>query len=389
MLIQSIFFGVLWLIAPKRGCNLSMTLYLMSAFNLLIGLSLALLFLSLSLNAYTEAKDIIRVISDAMAITAISIIWQVFRLKIGKTIEFLHPALWAAVSIIAMLLAYMWFDDQLYTRFIYNASQVYAYFMIGFHDTQQPGFPKAGRIRISTIILATTGISAALFMALNPNEPGMNIMANSDRIEYRILGIITYVLTTAANGLIAFALVRKLVDSLESQTRVDALTGLNNRRHMEEEIARHWSQWKTRSIPFSLLVFDIDFFKVINDSHGHAAGDMALKHVAEVLRKTLRAADVAGRFGGDEFIVVIPGMGTGAEGALGVAERVREALLAQPVPLPSTDVAISISAGVATVDPLDSAVETLLERADGACYCSKRSGRGRVSLSLAPSLSPA
>ncbi|MGA0609092.1 diguanylate cyclase [Caldimonas sp. KR1-144] len=152
---------------------------------------------------------------------------------------------------------------------------------------------------------------------------------------------------------------------------IDMLTQVPNRRHFEElaGAALHGAS-DARAV---LMLFDIDHFKAINDSHGHAAGDEALRRVARCARETLRTRDVLGRLGGDEFMLLLPG--ASVDDALMVAERISDAIDAAA--LPADAFALSLSFGVVQVEP-DESLESAQHRADLALYEAKRLGRRRA-----------
>lgn len=156
-------------------------------------------------------------------------------------------------------------------------------------------------------------------------------------------------------------------------SRLDSLTGLANRREFDYRLADEVARCQRRPRPLSLIFCDIDHFKAVNDTHGHAAGDAVLAGLADVLRAGVRETDLAARIGGEEFAVVV------AEGPLdaarALAERLRSALAAQI--MDPIGAAVTASFGVAERRSGESAVE-LLARADAALYAAKRSGRNRV-----------
>ena len=171
----------------------------------------------------------------------------------------------------------------------------------------------------------------------------------------------------------------------------DLLTGLPNRRAYDERFAQLWRQAVERGEPISTVMVDVDFFKRINDAHGHPYGDKVLQRVASLLQQALRAEDdFVARFGGEEFIVVLPG--TGAEGALKVAERMRTLVqvagspaMQRDTPLQGNDVWTTVSCGVATTWPVAAHDPArLVAEADAALYRAKREGRNR-SCSAPPS----
>ncbi len=157
----------------------------------------------------------------------------------------------------------------------------------------------------------------------------------------------------------------------------DALTGLPNRRSFDEIFSREWKRGVRNQQPLSLIVADIDHFKMYNDTYGHIAGDYCLERVARTLRESLlREIDVVARYGGEEFTVILPE--TDSNGAQNVAERMLQAIAALAIqhPCPSACPHLSISLGVCTIIP-QSALSPLrfIEAADSALYKAKSAGR--------------
>jgi len=162
--------------------------------------------------------------------------------------------------------------------------------------------------------------------------------------------------------------------ALEHLTSTDALTGVRNRRALEEEVHRLVSRSRRHGRPVAALLVDVDHFKAVNDEHGHAAGDAALRQIAARLRCVLRAEDVLGRWGGEEFLVLLPEIG--ALGAATTAERLRRAVAASPVGTEDTARWVTISIGWAVWD--DHEPDELVAAADRELLAAKRSGRDRV-----------
>jgi diguanylate cyclase (GGDEF)-like protein len=159
---------------------------------------------------------------------------------------------------------------------------------------------------------------------------------------------------------------------------VDALTGLKNRRAIEESLHDALSSARRHESRLSVLVLDIDHFKNFNDTLGHRTGDAILAHTAQVLDGALRAEDSIGRWGGEEFLVVLPG--TDEQGALHATERLRAALVRdQPEEARSRDLRVTITIGVA--EWREEAVDELVTRADSALYLGKAAGRDTVQVS--------
>jgi diguanylate cyclase (GGDEF)-like protein len=163
---------------------------------------------------------------------------------------------------------------------------------------------------------------------------------------------------------------------VERQALVDGLTGLANRRQCETLLATELARAERFDDSLAVVMADLDDFKDVNDRHGHPAGDVVLREFADVLRETLRDADVAGRWGGEEFILVLPG--TDVDGAVRLAERVRGELRNRAILAPDgTPISITASFGVASF-PQAGSEQKLVAAADAALYGAKRAGKDRV-----------
>lgn len=161
----------------------------------------------------------------------------------------------------------------------------------------------------------------------------------------------------------------------------DALTGVANRRYCERRLQGEIERWRRRHEPLVCMLVDVDFFKRINDEHGHQAGDAVLKEIATLLAQELRAADVLARYGGEEFILMLPSA-TRTQG-VGIAERVRERVAGHCFAALAGSRDVTVSIGVAnldagTTDVPDALAEWLIQMADAALYQAKEQGRNRV-----------
>ncbi len=158
----------------------------------------------------------------------------------------------------------------------------------------------------------------------------------------------------------------------------DALTGLFNRRYMESHLGTLVEQAASRGKPLSALVIDIDYFKAINDTHGHDAGDDVLRDFALRIKRSIRGIDLACRYGGEEFVVVMPE--TDMAVAAMVAERLRRRIAAEPFAINAgaKTIPVTISIGIAGLRGRDDTAAAMLKRADKALYRAKRDGRNRV-----------
>ncbi len=173
---------------------------------------------------------------------------------------------------------------------------------------------------------------------------------------------------------------RELARQQEQDWRVlsalDPLTGLLNRRSLEDRLEREWNRAQRSHQPLSCIMVDVDHFKRINDSYGHMVGDTVLKMVATILTQHCRPADVVARFGGEEFCIIAP---EATEfGAVNLAERLRRALHDCRISIPEANISVSASFGVAECRDSRDAFDSLVERADQALMRAKRGGRNRV-----------
>ncbi len=173
---------------------------------------------------------------------------------------------------------------------------------------------------------------------------------------------------------------------VERQALVDGLTGLPNRRQCEETLADELARVERFGGPLAVVVADLDWFKDVNDRYGHPSGDAVLREFAALLQDTVRDVDLAGRWGGEEFLLVLPG--TDLTGGAQVAERIRVALAGRIVLSASgTPMPVTASFGVAATPPASTASE-LFAAADAALYEAKRSGKNRVQTAAAPVTHP-
>ena len=171
-------------------------------------------------------------------------------------------------------------------------------------------------------------------------------------------------------------------EALKFQATVDHLTGLWNRRMILEQLDRELNRVRHERRALTVAMVDIDRFKSINDTYGHGIGDVVLRSAATVLRSQLRAYDFVGRFGGEEFLLLLPGC-DGDAGRM-VAERIRECVASNPAPVGSGSIQVTVSVGMSVALSGDIAPQALIEAADAALYRAKANGRNRVEQSDPP-----
>jgi len=213
-------------------------------------------------------------------------------------------------------------------------------------------------------------------LTLQSTEPATNLMAASQG------HVVAIMLNSLAAMALAFGFLAlhagHLLEALELQAATDPLTGLANRRGFDRALALEWERHQRRGSPLAVMVIDIDHFKQINDTHGHAAGDAALRHLGQVLRQHLRPYDLSGRLGGEEFCVVEAD--TDLDGARHSAERLRQADLVFGHDAQGRPLSMTVSMGVALVSVDDQSPRDAIRRADAALYRAKQSGRNRVEI---------
>jgi len=188
-------------------------------------------------------------------------------------------------------------------------------------------------------------------------------------LSYIVLVLLLHAMLTAL-------VVSRLLGQLQHMARRDPLTGLLNRRAMHAALDQHARQHRRAGDTFSVLMIDVDHFKSVNDGHGHEVGDRALKHISRLMAQTLRAQDRLARFGGEEFLVLLPASALAR--ARAEAEALRLQVRSQPLQLGELAVPLSVSIGVAEWAGSREDLSRLLARADDALYRAKRLGRDRV-----------
>jgi two-component system cell cycle response regulator len=159
-------------------------------------------------------------------------------------------------------------------------------------------------------------------------------------------------------------------------TTIDGLTQISNKRHFLETLEREIARGQRYRRPLSLVMFDLDHFKAINDTFGHLAGDYVLKHLASAVKQRIRREDVFARYGGEEFAIVLPEISISA--AMTLAEKIRQLIERHEFRFEKTKIAVTISVGVASTDDRDLDAETLIKLADEQLYAAKAGGRNQV-----------
>ncbi|RLJ70070.1 diguanylate cyclase (GGDEF)-like protein [Hydrogenivirga caldilitoris] len=205
--------------------------------------------------------------------------------------------------------------------------------------------------------------------------PKLNEHLRKEKTRDELFTLKRSVLTMAQELEVHINQLKSEKEKFEELAYRDPLTGLNNRRFFEEEAKALIDLSKRYKEPLSLILMDIDNFKRINDEYGHDVGDLVLKQLAEVIRKNLRSSDISARFGGEEFIVLLPK--TDDRGAFMVAERIRKDFRNSSVKVNGKEIWTTVSLGISILEEGDD-LETLIKKADSALYEAKREGKDRV-----------
>lgn len=237
---------------------------------------------------------------------------------------------------------------------------------------QQRGFPLlllAGDLIVSAVVELARGLAVSPLIAADREQ----------LMLYNAIGLLATVGLVIGQALAMLLLLQdRALRQIERLIEIDVLTGLLNRRGFDERLRRLLQRGDAH--PPVLALLDVDHFKRINDTHGHAVGDAVLSGIGERLRETLRPLDLAVRLGGEEFAVIWAQPDAGGEGRLG--ERLRQAIALQYFMTAAGPLWVTVSVGVARAQGADEAPEALFSRADAALYVAKGAGRDRVELAV-------
>lgn len=227
-------------------------------------------------------------------------------------------------------------------------------------------------------------ITVGMFIALCAVilfTPGDALLIASYTHEFKVRLLLSFATVTFLSAFYehsrqtSFIIIRDISEKFERQALYDALTNLPNRRGIQKFIDHEINRAKRQQEQLTLILCDIDRFKQVNDNYGHDGGDIALKHVADLFKEVIREQDGVARWGGEEFLFVLPT--TNESNGVVLAEKIRETLQATPVEIKNTSLTITASFGVAQIN-LANGLNSALSLADKALYRAKEKGRNKV-----------
>ncbi len=244
-----------------------------------------------------------------------------------------------------------------------------------FHSLRRGG--EVGQRVVALSFLASiVALVARLAWEWRPSAPSLAWLAGIDVVGMHML----LIWMTPVVASIGFLLMcnERLMRATRHLAETDALTGIYGRRAILEQSEFALTSARGNGLPISVLMIDADHFKLVNDHHGHEAGDAVLVELVRRLRNALRSHDVIGRVGGEEFLALLPG--TDGHSALEIADRLLNAVRAKPIDHDVLSVSMTLSIGVAAFAGRDADLDALIRRADAALYAAKDAGRDRAVL---------
>ncbi|WP_081683485.1 GGDEF domain-containing protein [Arenimonas composti] len=233
--------------------------------------------------------------------------------------------------------------------------------------------------RVLTLIFALVALLTAARLGITVYAPpaGSNLLQRMGLVHMLAL-LVTTALPVIGTTAFVLMCLERIRGQWQQAASTDYLTSLANRRTVAEAGERALHAARRQQTPLAVAIIDVDHFKVVNDTWGHAIGDHVLRHLARLLVDTARRSDLPGRYGGEEFVLLLEGSDAGQ--AVAAGERFRTALAASPCEIADAPRPLTVSIGVAVLDPADRSFDDLLRRADAALYAAKSAGRDRLHL---------
>jgi diguanylate cyclase (GGDEF)-like protein len=317
------------------------------------------------------ASPVLVDIANILLFVAVGMIWGAARLFHGRRVQWSAQLLGAAVWLVACFSPA--FTQSAASRIVLSSLIVAAYTFLIAAELWAERRKSLIRHWPASFVPMLHGAIFLFPVALATLSPtGETVRGLAGWVAVFAIEILLYVIGAAF--LVLILAKDRTVRFYKLAATTDPLTGVLNRRGFFEAVGEMMAGNRARMAPVSVLAFDLDRFKSINDRFGHDGGDAVLEVFAAVARKTMRAGDVIGRLGGEEFVAMVSG--TLAEAAI-AAERVRSAFAAAQIVLEGQPIVATVSIGIACGTPL-AAVETLITRADAALYRAKAKGRNRI-----------
>ena len=292
---------------------------------------------------------------------------------------------WHGVVIAAVAMASLWLADvapDLQWRLMANSAAQAILLGSSARAIFRPNGPSGAVPKLTGALF----VLAALAMVARVSHEALWPMTGAELMKASLiniacLGVLVMLPVLATVGFLLMCTERSQ-EELERTARLDYLTGIFNRRAIEDLASRAISASRRHGIPLAIMIVDVDHFKRINDEYGHDAGDQALIETVRRMRHIMRSEDLVGRLGGEEFVAVMPDIDLGSAHA--AAERLRRSFSDFPMTISGNarpvEVTLTVSVGVASLEPHDLLFSHLLRRADRAMYAAKAAGRNTVML---------
>jgi diguanylate cyclase (GGDEF)-like protein len=369
--LQLILFSIGWLTSARKAREARTAMNRLALFNLGMGTGTALIGLR-GILPYLLTHPV----SNIVSLASLIMLWRA-----GQALTARQAATREQLAIfVAGAAAIAWYSGSAQTA----QHRVASYFLATAWIASRSGWNAYRGLRTESLhaaartLLVAGWAMAALFIwrAVVGITGQAQIEFNHASDTNNSMALVVMVAVFTVNTVFAAVIFGRMTAELERQSRRDSLTGLPNRRDIVESLDIEWQRYKRSGVVFSVACLDIDHFKSVNDSHGHAAGDAALIAVSNKLERQVRPGDHLGRSGGEEFLAVL--VGCDAAQAQVAAERLCQAVSNEPGLHPGIDQRLTISIGVATVRPDDRSTDALLARADAALYQAKADGRNKV-----------
>lgn len=369
MMLALVFYNGLLYFATSKKENIYYSLYLISG---LVWIALSYGLVAKAFNAYGDSVFVLN-----LSLISMPIFLLLFMMAIFETREYFrteHRVLQGMLALLVVTFVYGLFDIATALK---PASSLAALMMVVTFSVSvslfRKGHPLVKFFLVGhTFFVVFNGLAVLYYKGLvapnyiNSHGVGIGIVLEALTLAF----IISYRIKVLED-------IRLKQDELKRQASTDPLTRLFNRRYFMAEGEYVLEQARTTGEPLSVIALDIDHFKVVNDTHGHNVGDLVLVDVASVFRQFSRDRDLVARFGGEEFVILLPGADL-AE-AFGCAERIRDAVASMTIDGgDGLMVQVTVSVGVAEVNPLLESVEGAVNRADRSLYEAKAGGRNRV-----------